>query len=122
MILAVFIGLVTTTSVSASDVLASGQFRNASGHDTSGSVQLVKTKDGMRLVLGKDFDHDGAPDPKVGFGVKGEYDSRSKLGALRSNKGEQVYQVPASLQTDGYDEVYIWCERYGVPLGVAKIR
>ena len=107
---------------SADENLASGTFKGASGHSTSGSVTIVKTSDGVQVVLGDDFKFDGAPDARVGFGKNGKYDSKSHLELLRSNKGGQVYVVPASLNIDEYDEIYIWCKKYAVSLGVAKIR
>jgi len=106
----------------ADENLASGTFTGASGHDTSGSVTVIKTANGIKLVLGDDFKFDGAPDAKVGFGKNGKYDGNSQLDALRANKGGQSYDVPTSLDIDGYDEVYIWCKQYSVSLGVAKIR
>ena len=106
----------------AGDVVASGQFAGASNHDTSGGVSLVKSGSGFEVVLASNFSFDGAPDPKVGFGKGGKYDLGSTLSPLRSNSGKQSYAVPASLSVDGYDEIYIWCEKYSVPLGVAKIR
>ena len=106
----------------ANENLASGTFKGASGHNTSGSVTIVKTSDGIQVVLGDDFKFDGAPDARVGFGKNGKYDSKSHLELLRSNKGGQIYHVPASLNIDGYNEVYIWCKQYAVSLGVAKIK
>ena len=106
----------------ADENLASGSFKGASGHRTSGSVTVVKTANGVKLVLGEDFKFDGAPDAKVGFGKNGKYDGNSQLDALRANKGGQSYDVPASLNIDEYNEVYIWCKQYSVSLGVAKIR
>ena len=106
----------------ADENLASGTFKGASGHSTSGSVTVVKTSTGIQVVLGDDFKFDGAPDARVGFGKNGKYDSKSHLELLRSNKGGQVYNVPASLNIDGYNEVYIWCKQYAVSLGVAKIK
>ena len=106
----------------ADENLASGTFKGASGHRTSGSVSVVKTSEGIQVVLGDDFKFDGAPDARVGFGKNGKYDSKSHLELLRSNKGGQVYNVPASLNIDGYNEVYIWCKQYAVSLGVAKIK
>ena len=106
----------------ADENLASGTFSGASGHDTSGSVTLVKTANGVKLVLGEDFKFDGAPDAKVGFGKNGKYDGNSQLDALRANQGGQSYEVPGSVNIDEYNEVYIWCKQYSVSLGVAKIR
>ena len=105
----------------AEDIIASGTFTGASSHVTTGSVSVVKTADGMSVVLGGDFSFDGAPDPKVGFGKSGRYDSKSQLAHLRANSGEQSYPIPASVTVSDYDEIYIWCEKYSVPLGVAKI-
>jgi hypothetical protein len=106
----------------ASEAIASGKFKGASGHATSGSVSIVKTANGLQVVLGDDFKFDGAPDAKVGFGKSGEYDSNSQIDILRSNNGQQTYTVPASLNIESYDEVYIWCKQYNVSLGVAKIK
>jgi hypothetical protein len=106
---------------SGDENLASGTFKGASGHSTSGSVTVVKSENGLQVVLGDDFKFDGAPDARVGFGKNGKYDSKSHLELLRSNKGGQVYLVPASLDIDEYNEIYIWCKQYSVSLGVAKI-
>ena len=106
----------------ADDLLHSGTFEGASGHVTSGGVTVVSTDNGVRVILGEDFYHDGAPDPHVGFGTSGTFDSASDIGMLVSNTGEQVYEVPASLDISAYDEVYIWCVQYSVPLGVASLR
>lgn len=103
-------------------VLASGKLKGASNHATSGNVSVVETDDGVVVVLGSNFNFDGAPDPKIGFGKSGSYDRASQLGPLQSNSGEQTYQVPASVDPAGYDEIYVWCEKYAVPLGVAAIK
>jgi hypothetical protein len=106
----------------AEDVLASGTFAGASGHKTSGGVAVVRTDAGAMVVLQQDFSLDGAPDPKVGFGRDGAYDKKAQLAPLSANKGHQTYQLPASVDPANYNEVYIWCEQYSVPLGVAKLQ
>jgi hypothetical protein len=103
-------------------VIASGIFAGKSGHDTTGGVSLVRNGAQIVVILKKNFSLDSAPDPKVGFGRNSEYDPSSKLGHLRSTDGFQEYVVPAAIDATKYDEVYIWCERFNVPLGVAKIR
>jgi hypothetical protein len=40
---------------------------------------------------------------------------------LRSNSGAQAYKVPEGIDPDAFDEVSIWCRKYSVPLGVAKL-
>ena len=119
---AVALALMASPAARAGEVLAQGAFKGASGHSTSGTASVVKTADGTMLVLEPDFSFDGAPDPKVGFGKGGMYDINSQLAPLKSRKGEQSYEVPASLDLSAYDEVYIWCQRYSVPLGVARLK
>lgn len=103
-------------------VVGSGSFTGKSGHDTSGGVDVVKSGDGYAVVLKENFSLDRAPDPKVGFGMDGKYDPASKLGHLRSNDDRQNYSVPSVVDLNKYNEVYIWCERFNVPLGVARFR
>ncbi len=106
----------------AQEVLGQGAFRGASGHTTSGDVVVLKSTGGAQVVLQSNFKFDGAPDPQVGFGTGGTYDRASQLAPLASNTGEQVYDVPAALDLTRYDEIYIWCEKYSVPLGVAALK
>ncbi len=106
---------------SAEEVVTSGTFTGASGHKTSGSVRVIKTENGMSVVLGANFFFDGAPDPKVGFGKSSKYDINSQLAHLKSDSGEQSYPIPASLDVTNYNQIYIWCEKYSVPLGVADL-
>lgn len=99
-----------------------GTFTGASDHITTGHVTVVKTAGGGAVViLEEDFSLDGAPDPRVGFGVDGTYADASDLGELTKKEGLQVYIVPASVNVDDFNEVYIWCKQFAVPLGVAAI-
>ncbi|MEM7444184.1 MAG: DM13 domain-containing protein [Pseudomonadota bacterium] len=106
----------------ADDVLHTGQFDGASGHVTSGGVSVVQTDNGIEIVFADDFFFDGAPDPHVAFGANGSVDISTELGLLTSNTGSQTYQVPASLDVSGYNEIYVWCVQYSVPLGVAALQ
>ncbi|MEP2027284.1 MAG: DM13 domain-containing protein [Paracoccaceae bacterium] len=99
-----------------------GSFTGASDHITTGGVQIVKTADGGAVViLDSDFSLDGAPDPRVGFGSDGTFVEISDLGKLEHLTGVQVYIVPPSINVDDFNEVYIWCLKFGVPLGVAAL-
>ncbi len=102
-------------------VLASGAFRGQSGHAASGGVRVVKTARGTVVVLGPDFKFDGAPDPKLGFGKDG-YLKSTQFSALESNSGEQTYDIPATIDPADYTELWVWCEKYSVPLGVATLK
>lgn len=116
--------MMTAAPVSAGkNVAASGQFTGASDQITTGGVSIVKTANGGAVViLDSDFSLDGAPDPRVGFGVDGAYKDASDLGELTSKTGVQVYIVPPSVNVDDFNEVYIWCRKFSVPLGVAALK
>jgi len=103
------------------EAVATGKFTGQSGHKTTGGVAVHKTADGYTVELGADFNHDGAPDPKLGFG-RGGYDAAAKFSPLRANTGAQSYGIPAAIDAGAYTEVWVWCEKYNVPLGVAKLK
>ncbi len=114
--------LAAPTTASAQDqVLASGKFRGQSGHAASGGVSVVKTAKGTLVVLEADFKFDGAPDPKLGFGKNG-YVKSTQFSKLKSNSGKQTYEIPSTIDPADYTEVWVWCERFAVPLGVAPLK
>ncbi|WP_406647248.1 DM13 domain-containing protein [Aliisedimentitalea scapharcae] len=98
-----------------------GHFEGRSKHITTGKVKIVKKDGGYVVELGNDFSLDGAPDPRVGLGKNGKYDPATDLGELRNLKGGQSYAVPAGVDISGHNEVYIWCRKFNVPLGVATL-
>jgi len=102
-------------------VLSSGKLSGRSRHTASGGVSVLRTNAGTLVVLESDFSFDGAPDPKLAFGKAG-YDKDTIFSPLRSNGGAQVYALPSGFDPTGYDELWIWCEKFNVPLGVAKLR
>lgn len=104
----------------AAERAARGTFTGASGHVATGSVTLEKVGDASVVRLGEDFSLDGAPDPKVAIGAGG-YSAAGKLGHLRANAGAQDYPAPATVDAGAAQEVWIWCERFNVPLGHATL-
>lgn len=99
-----------------------GTFTGASDHITTGGVHVIKTANGGAVViLDSDFTLDGAPDPRVGFGKDGVYEDVADLGFLQNLAGVQVYIVPPYVNVDDYNEVYIWCKKFTVPLGIAAL-
>lgn len=119
---AIFATAISAPLATQADVTSSGTFTGASDHVTTGNVSIFKTEDGGALViLDSNFSLDGAPDPRVALGKDGEYAPLSDLGILQNLGGAQVYKVPASINVDDFNEVYIWCLKFGVPLGVAEL-
>lgn len=111
----------SVSSATALKSLSSGAFSGRSDHVTSGTATIVKTDAGYQLVLSADFVLDGAPDPVVALGNGETYNVSNKLGALKNRTGGQRYDIPANLTPSNFTEVYIWCEQFSVPLGVAVL-
>jgi hypothetical protein len=109
-------------TAAADDTVASREFSGRSKHVTTGGVSVVKTSSGYKVVLAENFSLDGGPDPKIGFGAAGKFDASTMSSPLKNLTGKQSYEVPASVKVSKYDEIYIWCEKFNVPLGVALIK
>lgn len=102
--------------------VATGTFTGASDHITTGAVEVIANDDGSHtIVLGDDFSLDGAPDPRVGLGKDGHYDGNTDSGKLLNLTGAQSFTVPAGVDIADFNEVYIWCEKFSVPLGFAVL-
>lgn len=99
-----------------------GTFTGASDHITTGGVSITKNADGTSTItFDASFSLDGAPDPQVGFGKDGKFINEANLGELKQINGAQSYIVPADLDISDFNELYIWCLEFAVPLGVAEL-
>ncbi|WP_299152952.1 DM13 domain-containing protein [uncultured Tateyamaria sp.] len=115
--------VISLTALTAqADTVASGSFVGASEHITTGGVEITENADGSHTItLGEDFSLDGAPDPRVGLGKDGQFDSDTDAGKLANLTGSQSFIVPVGIDIADFNEVYIWCEKFSVPLGVATL-
>ena len=92
----------------------------------SGTVK-IKKKDGKTVVhLADDYLFDPSknpPDIKIGFGNGEQYAKGSKIhDKLTVKKGAASFEVPAGINTDDFQELYIYCEQFSVILGVAPLK
>ncbi|MEM9058891.1 MAG: DM13 domain-containing protein [Pseudomonadota bacterium] len=112
----------TVTLAQAADaaVTARGTFEGKSKHITTGHASIGRVGKQWVVILEDDFTFDGAPDPRVALGSNG-YDKNAQLALLSSNAGKQVYAIPAGLDVANFNEVWIWCKKFSVPLGLAKL-
>jgi Electron transfer DM13 len=106
-------------ALASGPVAAAGQFRSHA-HGTSGSARVV----GRRLQL-VELDTDPGPDLRV-YLVAGGYDGGDvgdfvDLGALKGNKGNQQYELPADVNTARHATVVIWCRAFSVAFGSASL-
>lgn len=98
-----------------------GNFEGRSKHITSGDVSIVKTASGYNLILGDNFFLDGAPDPVIGFGHDDTFDETTIFTKLEKKEGRQTYGLPEGFTPNNYSQIYVWCEKFSVPLGVATL-
>ncbi len=103
-----------------SSLVASGGFEGRSSHTARGGASIVETSSGYVLLLEPGFVFDGAPDPKLGFGKDG-FQKQTLFSELRANQGAQAYALPKEFDPADHNEVWIWCEKFSVPLGVAAL-
>lgn len=99
-------------------IATKGLFAGQNDHKTFGTASIGQTSYGMVVILGDDFRFDGSANPRVGLGNNGY---ASEVAALASYKGRQVYAIPASINLDDVNEVWIWDADAKKGLGVAKL-
>lgn len=113
-------------------VLAAGDFVTHE-HETTGSAEIVRLADGRyRLVL-RDLGTSNGPDLRVWLtdqpvvrGVAGwrVFDDGRwlEVARLKGNRGDQVYELPASVNPADFRSVSIWCKRFSVSFGAADLK
>lgn len=121
LIFAALAGLLAAPAL-AQDAVATGSFRDVPDHPASGGVEIVRDGEGFAVVMGEDFQMDDAPDPFVGFGSTEAYEAGTAFAAIESPTGAQTYAVPEGVDPTGYEAVWLWCEEFSVPLGVATLQ
>lgn len=101
--------------------LYSGSFVDADAfHKTFGTAKVLEI-DGDRYLRFENFEATNGPDLKVYLSTdKGATDYVS-LGDLKGNIGDQNYILPSNLDLEENSNVLIWCERFSVLFGSAKL-
>lgn len=92
-------------------------------HPTSGRAVVLGNGTGQRFVRFEDFVTDNGPDLNVYLvnSSTGDVSDFVDLGDLTGNVGEQNYEIPADVDLTVYDQVVIWCVRFGVGFGNATL-
>ncbi|MEP5729234.1 MAG: DM13 domain-containing protein [Sulfitobacter sp.] len=102
-----------------------GQLSGRQGYKVSGTISVKKDGDTTQVILNDDYLFDPSknpPDIKIGFGNGEKYAKGSKIhDNLTVKKGAATFTVPASIDTDKFNEIYIYCEKFTVILAAAKL-
>jgi hypothetical protein len=104
--------------------LARGRFRSGE-HTTKGVASVVRLRDGRRFLTLRSFATSPGPDLRVRLtprgSVDGGADAAVDLGALKGNRGDQQYALPAGTSIRGRI-VVIWCRAFSALFGAAVLR
>jgi hypothetical protein len=103
--------------------VARGAFRSGE-HHTEGRAAVVRVRDRGRFLTLTSFDTSAGPDLRVrlvpGRSRDGGADGAIDLGALKGNRGDQQYRLPAGARVAGAT-VVIWCRAFSVDFGSARL-
>jgi hypothetical protein len=122
----------TTAAPPANRVLAAGEFISHE-HETRGSAELVRLADGRLQLVLRGLDTSNGPDLRVWLtdqpviaGTAGwrVFDDGHwvEVAKLKGNRGDQVYDLPASVDLATARSVSIWCKRFSVSFGAAELK
>lgn len=116
-------------SVAEPASLASGAFHGVA-HDTRGTATVLKLASGARVLRFTDFETSNGPDVRVYLVAAtdaGDNETVTKagfieLGPMKGNRGDQNYEIPASIDLAKYQTVTIWCKRFSVNFASAPLK
>ena len=84
-------------------------------HPASGTVIV----DGHKITL-DDVSITEAPDGRVILTKEHDEPSGVRVGSLQGFTGTHSYEIPEDVNPADYDSVTIWCDKFSVPIGLAK--
>jgi hypothetical protein len=108
--------------------VAKGNFKSLA-HETKGLATIYKLADGKQTLRLTEFETSNGPDVHVYLtGAEVEKGSDAvmaagfvDLGSMKGNKGDQNYEIPADVDLTKYKNVSIWCARFSVNFGSARL-
>ncbi|MCX5115649.1 DM13 domain-containing protein [Micromonospora sp. NBC_00362] len=115
----------------ANEILTVGEFVTHE-HRTTGTAEIHRLADGNHQLVIRDLNTSNGPDLRVWLtdqpvirGTAGwrVFDDGEwvELAKLKGNKGNQVYELPASVDPADFRSVSIWCKRFAVSFGAADL-
>jgi hypothetical protein len=108
--------------------LAQGSF-HSNAHETIGNATVLSLADGRRILRLTNFSTSNGPDVRVYLVAASDVNDDAtvktagfvELGPMKGNKGDQNYELPATVDLAQYRTVTIWCKRFSVNFGSAPL-
>jgi hypothetical protein len=96
-------------------------------HPATGVATAIRLARGARVLTLTRFETDNGPDLRLLLVAgparsEGEVRDHVDLGALKGNRGDQQYRLPAGLDLDRYPTVVVWCRAFSVLFARAPLR
>jgi len=121
-------GMPAAQSTSLPQPLVSGQFYSIL-HPTAGTATIYRMGDGTRVLRLTDFSTSNGPDVHVYMVASDDAKDAATvrqagfidLGVLKGNVGDQNYPLGGDLDLAKYRAVSIWCKRFSVNFGAARL-
>jgi hypothetical protein len=107
-------------------LVSQGTFQDADSlHKGEGSATAYAFPDGSTILRFEDFSVTNGPALSVFLtkntdGIKGE--EAYNVGKLKGNKGDQNYDIPASIDLSDYESVLIYCVPFKTPFASATLQ
>lgn len=108
------------TTLSTLEKDGGGFISRSASEGVSGNVKIYSTN-GLYEVALVDFKSSNGPALKVYLSKEINPINFVSLGSLRSTMGDQLYDVPSSVNINDYQYVLIYCEQYRSLYGYAKL-
>jgi hypothetical protein len=117
-----------TGTVGPVPALATGRF-HSNAHPTRGTATVLEVGRGRRVLRLTGFATSNGPDVRVVLVAAPDVTDDAtvrragyvELGRLKGTRGDQNYDIPASLDLTRHRTVTIWCERFRVNFGSAPL-
>jgi Electron transfer DM13 len=100
--------------------ILTGRFEGKA-QQTSGRATIYKKPGGEEYLRLSDFTGSNGEDVHVALARSADQNDRVDLGPLKSNQGDQNYDLPAAADLNKYDAVVIYSERFPKVSGLAKL-
>jgi hypothetical protein len=104
--------------------IAAGSFRSIA-HSGSGKAAVVELPSGERKLTLTSFETDSGPDLRLYVSTEdpaaGDLGEFEDLGALKGNRGDQQYTLPANVNLRRYSTVVVWCRAFSVAFTSAAL-
>jgi hypothetical protein len=113
-------------------IVATGTFISHE-HDTTGTAEIVRLADGRHQLVLRGLDTSNGPDLRVWITDRPVIEGTAgwrvfddgywvEVAKLKGNRGDQVYDLPPSVDLAAARSVSIWCRRFAVSFGAAELR